>query len=109
MGQVRINELGRELEIKPKLILEYLPELGVAEKKTHSSSIEDEIADKVRAHFRAVEAQEQEDARRAEEARLAAERAAVEKAAAEKAAAERAAAERLAAERAAAEREKAPT
>ena len=92
MGQVRINELGRELEIKSRLILDYLPEAGVTEKKSHSSSIEDEIADKVRAHFRAQQAAEEEAARREEEAKAAAERAAAEKAAAEKAAAERPAA-----------------
>ena len=90
MGQIRINELARELEVKSKRILDYLPEIGFAEKKTHSSSLDDEIANKVRAHFRALEAAEQ---------------AAAEKAAAEKAAAERAAAEKAARERAAAELE----
>ena len=108
MGQVRINELGRELEIKSRLILDYLPEAGVTEKKSHSSSIEDEIADKVRAHFRAQQAAEEEAARREEEAKAAAERAAVEKAAAEKVAAERAVAQRAAAEKAAAAARTAP-
>ncbi|MGH9861809.1 MAG: translation initiation factor IF-2 N-terminal domain-containing protein, partial [Candidatus Acidiferrales bacterium] len=84
MGQVRINELGRELEIKPKLILDYLAQLGVTEKKTHSSSVEEEIAEKVRAYFRALEAKEQEDARREAEAKATAQRAAVERAAAER-------------------------
>jgi translation initiation factor IF-2 len=51
--QIRINELARELEIKAKFIVEYLPEAGVKEKKTHSSSIDLETAEKVRAHFRA--------------------------------------------------------
>ena len=32
----------------------YLPEVGVTEKKTHSSSIEDDEADKVRARLRAA-------------------------------------------------------
>ena len=59
MGQVRINELGRELEIKSRLILNYLPEAGVTEKKSHSSSIEDEVADKLRAHFRAYQPAEE--------------------------------------------------
>ena len=108
MGQVRINELGRELEIKSRLILDYLPEAGVTEKKSHSSSIEDEVADKVRAHFRAEQAAEEEAARREEEAKAAAERAAAEKAAAEKAAVERAAAQRAAAEKAAAAARTAP-
>ncbi len=50
--QIRINELARELEVKAKLILEYLPQVGFAEKKTHSSSLDQETAGKVRAHFR---------------------------------------------------------
>ena len=37
-NQIRINELARELEIKAKVLIEYLPEIGVTEKKTHSSS-----------------------------------------------------------------------
>jgi translation initiation factor IF-2 len=49
--QIRINELARDLEIKAKLIVDYLPELGLKEKKTHSSSIDLETAEKVRAHF----------------------------------------------------------
>lgn len=51
-GHIRINELARELEVKAKVILEYLPKIGVTENKTHSSSISAEIADKVRLHFR---------------------------------------------------------
>src|SRR3981189_3440397 len=42
--KVRINELARELEVKPNRILELLPELGVQEKKTHSSSIDEDVA-----------------------------------------------------------------
>ncbi len=42
MSKIRINELARELEVKPSAILELLPVLGVAEKKTHSSSLEDD-------------------------------------------------------------------
>jgi translation initiation factor IF-2 len=53
-NQIRINELARELEVKAKAIIDYLPEAGVTEKKTHSSSIEVEAAVKVREHFRAV-------------------------------------------------------
>ena len=41
---IRINELARELEVKPKTILDLLPDLGVSEKKTHSSSIEADVA-----------------------------------------------------------------
>jgi translation initiation factor IF-2 len=103
MTQIRINELARELEIKAKRILDYLPELGVTDKKSHSSSIEEAIAEKVRAFFRAEQAAEAEAVRKESEARAAAERAAAERAAAERAAAERAAVERATAERAAAE------
>src|SRR3974390_3404517 len=46
--QVRINELARELEVKAKAIIDLLPGFGVTEKKTHSSSIPVDIADKVR-------------------------------------------------------------
>ncbi len=44
MKKIRINELARELEVKPGVILDLLPELGVQEKKTHSSSIDEEVA-----------------------------------------------------------------
>src|SRR5216684_4152912 len=46
--KVRINELARELEVKPNRILEMLPELGVVEKKTHSSSIDEDVANIVK-------------------------------------------------------------
>src|SRR5436309_4539353 len=49
MSKVRINDLARELEVKSKAILDVLTEVGVTEKKTHSSSLEDHEADKVRA------------------------------------------------------------
>src|SRR5271155_761429 len=48
VNQVRINELARELEVKAKAILDLLPGLGVSEKKTHSSSIDVDVAEKVR-------------------------------------------------------------
>ena len=48
MKKIRINELARELEIKAHELLERLPELGVTEKKTHSSSIDEDVAVKVR-------------------------------------------------------------
>lgn len=51
MSKIRINELARELEVKPNKIIELLPEFGVTEKKTHSSSIDEELANRVRAHF----------------------------------------------------------
>src|SRR6516164_6438634 len=54
MSKIRINDLARELEVKSKAILDVLPEVGVTEKKTHSSSLEDHEAEKVRTHFRAA-------------------------------------------------------
>src|SRR5438093_4466280 len=47
-NQVRINELARELEVKAKAIIDLLPGYGVTEKKTHSSSIPADVAEKVR-------------------------------------------------------------
>src|SRR5690349_12182173 len=52
MSKIRINDLARELEVKSKAILDVLPVVGVTEKKTHSSSLEEHEAEKVRAHFR---------------------------------------------------------
>src|ERR1700753_3131766 len=51
--KIRINDLARELEVKAKVILDALPEVGVTEKKTHSSSIEEDEAERVRKHFSA--------------------------------------------------------
>jgi len=51
MKKIRINELARELEVKAHEILDRLPELGVAEKKTHSSSIDEDVAIKLRRLF----------------------------------------------------------
>jgi translation initiation factor IF-2 len=50
MSKVRINDLARELEVKAKPILEALVTLGLdpEKKKTHSSSIEADEAEKVR-------------------------------------------------------------
>src|SRR5947209_13479910 len=42
--KIRINELARELEVKPNVILDLLPDFGVQEKKTHSSSIDEDVA-----------------------------------------------------------------
>ena len=52
MSKVRINDLARELEVKSKAILDTLPLVGVTEKKTHSSSLEEHEAEKVRVHLR---------------------------------------------------------
>ena len=51
-NQIRINELARELEVKAKAVLDYLPELGVHDKKTHSSSLDLPVAEQVRKHFK---------------------------------------------------------
>jgi translation initiation factor IF-2 len=51
MSKVRINDLAREMEVKSRQVLDILAELGLATGKTHSSSLEDYEADKVRAHF----------------------------------------------------------
>ncbi len=51
MSKVRINDLARELEVKSRSILDALTAVGVAEKKTHSSSIEEDEAEKVRGYL----------------------------------------------------------
>src|SRR5207248_2127675 len=51
MSKVRINDLARELEVKSKAILDVLPKVGVTEKKTHSSSIEVDEAERVKKYF----------------------------------------------------------
>src|SRR5215472_3871666 len=48
MSKIRINELARQLEIPSHTLIEMLPELGVTEKKTHSSSIDESVAELVR-------------------------------------------------------------
>jgi translation initiation factor IF-2 len=52
MTKVRINDLARELEVKSRSILDALTAVGVTESKTHSSSIEADEAEKVRAHLK---------------------------------------------------------
>ncbi|HTZ98412.1 MAG TPA: translation initiation factor IF-2 [Terriglobales bacterium] len=52
MSKIRINDLARELEVKSKAILDALPVVGVTEKKTHSSSLEEHEAAKVRAYLK---------------------------------------------------------
>ena len=51
MSKVRINDLAREMEVKSRQILDVLAELGLDSGKTHSSSLEDYEAEKVRAQF----------------------------------------------------------
>ncbi|HKV78272.1 MAG TPA: translation initiation factor IF-2 [Candidatus Sulfotelmatobacter sp.] len=65
MSKVRINDLARELEVKSKAILDALPLVGVTEKKTHSSSLEEHEAEKVRAHIRGSSESQSSSARAA--------------------------------------------
>src|SRR5437588_10916972 len=51
MTKIRINDLARELEVKSKAILDVLLEVGVTEKRTHSSSVEEDEAEKIRRYF----------------------------------------------------------
>jgi translation initiation factor IF-2 len=51
LQKVRINDLARELEVKSKVILDLLIKVGVTEKKTHSSSIEVDEAERVRKYY----------------------------------------------------------
>src|SRR5882762_1913905 len=63
VNQGRINELARELEVKAKAIIDLLPGYGVTEKKTHSSSIPADVAEKVRKNLQgAAEAEAQVEA-----------------------------------------------
>ena len=48
MSKIRINELARQLEVPSHTIIDMLPELGVTEKKTHSSSIDEPVAEQIR-------------------------------------------------------------
>ena len=78
-NQVRINELARELEVKAKAIIDLLPGYGVTEKKTHSSSIPVDVAEKVRKNLLGqaeAEAQAEATAKADKEAKDAAARAA---------------------------------
>ncbi len=49
--KIRINDLARELEVKSKEILDVLTKVGITEKKTHSSSIENDEAERVKKYF----------------------------------------------------------
>src|SRR5437763_14132287 len=59
MSKIRINELARELEVKPSVILDLLPELGVTDKKTHSSSLDDDVVLNLRRRVAGMGAEEQ--------------------------------------------------
>src|SRR5690349_12256043 len=51
MKKIRINELARELEVKSREVLDRLKELGVTETLTHSSSIDEDTAIRLRRHY----------------------------------------------------------
>src|SRR5579872_5271714 len=51
MVKIRINELARELEVKAKAVIDYLISIGIEDKRSHSSSIEGDLIDQVKAHF----------------------------------------------------------
>ncbi len=51
MKKIRINELARECEQPNSVIIAILPQFGVTEKKTHSSSIDEDVANEIRRHF----------------------------------------------------------
>ena len=51
---MRINELARELEIPSKQVIEALPKIGIADKKSHSSKVEPDEVEKIRRHFNAI-------------------------------------------------------
>ncbi len=49
--KIRINDLARELEVKSREVLEILSKVGITEKKTHSSSIEEDEAERIKRYF----------------------------------------------------------
>jgi translation initiation factor IF-2 len=51
MSKIRINELARQLEVKSREVIDKLHELGIAEKVTHSSSIDEDMADQLRRYY----------------------------------------------------------
>src|SRR5882757_7542295 len=46
----RINELARDLEVKSSAVLDKLKELGISG-KTHSSSVDEDVAEQLRVIF----------------------------------------------------------
>lgn len=50
-SKIRINELAREMEVKSRDLIDKIRELGIAENVTHSSSIDDDLAAKVRRYY----------------------------------------------------------
>ena len=62
--KIRINELARQLEVKSSKVIEKLSEFGLAEKVTHSSSIDDDMADRLRRYYGGDASQANETQRR---------------------------------------------
>ncbi len=52
---MRVNDLARELEVKSATVLTHLSHLGITTVTKHSDSMSDEVADKVRLHFRTLD------------------------------------------------------
>src|SRR6185437_3548131 len=52
MAHIRINDLARELEVKSRVILDALTAVGFTEKKTHSSAVDEAVAERVRRYLR---------------------------------------------------------
>src|ERR1700749_2862664 len=52
MSKIRINELARQREGKAREVIDKLHELGIAEKVTHSSSIDEDKADQLRRYYK---------------------------------------------------------
>ncbi len=55
MKKTRINELARQLEVKPGVLLDFLQEMGFDDKKTHSSSIDEDVAEELRNRVQLIE------------------------------------------------------
>src|SRR5262245_43606583 len=68
MSKIRINELARELEVKPNIILDLLPELGVADKESPSSSLDADVALAIRRRVQGESAHGPDEAAAAPEA-----------------------------------------
>src|SRR5580692_326274 len=51
MSKIRISELARQLEVKSREVIDKLHELGITEALTHSSSIDDDNAEKLCRYF----------------------------------------------------------
>ena len=51
MSKIRVNELARQLEVKSKEVLDKLAEFGAPGKLSHSSSIEDDMVDRLRRYY----------------------------------------------------------